>query len=45
MELSLLSIQRHSNSLTQFAEEKALYQVNFPQIGPIFQFATKCDKS
>lgn len=45
MELSVLSNQRHSNSLTQFAEEKALYQVIFPQTSPIFQFATKCDKS
>lgn len=43
--LCLLSKGVQTQQLNQFAEAKMLYQVSFPQIGPIFQFVIKCDKS
>lgn len=46
MEFSVLSIWEHSNLITDpICRGKNLFQVNFPQIGLIFQFAIKCDKS
>lgn len=43
--LCFLSENIQTPQLTQFAGGKILCQVIFPEIGPTFQFATKCDKS